>query len=352
MAEARSETKESKFGEKAAAKAAALPWKTRVSLFVMSMVTDAARRRDGSVNRRLMNFLDFKSPPNPTKPIRSVRTFDLTVDPHRKLWFRVFVPSDAHNSSPLPVMVFFHGGGFVFLSANNMAYDPVCRRFARRVPAIVVSVNYRLAPEHRYPAQYEDGFDVLKFLDQQQNELPETADLSQCFLIGDSAGANLAHHVAKRAAESNFRQLKVVGLVAIQPFFGGEERTEPEKRLTQLVTMERTDWMWKAFMGPNYEGRDHESINVSGPRAADIAAVEGFPATVVVVGGLDGLQEWQRRYYRWLKASGKEAHLLEYPNSVHAFYIFPELPESAHLTSQVADFIHAHSSASASSMAA
>ncbi|KAF5960726.1 hypothetical protein HYC85_001935 [Camellia sinensis] len=137
--------------------------------------------------------------------------------------------------------------------------------------------------------------------------------------------------------------MKVVGLAAIQPFFGGEERTEPETRLSQLVSMKRTDWLWKAFI-PEEEwvGRDHEAINVSGPRAAKIAAVERFPATIVFVGGFDALQEWQRRYYNWLKNSGKDVHLVEYPNMIHAFYIFPELPESGELISQVTHFIHKH----------
>ncbi|XP_057491865.1 probable carboxylesterase 18 [Actinidia eriantha] len=324
-------------------KSPSLPWKTRISFSVLSAVTDASRRRDGTVNRNLLNFLNFKAHPNP-KPINGVKTSDVNVDPSRNLWFRLFVPTPQppSSSSPLPVIVFFHGGGFVYLSADSKAYDAVCRRFARRVSAVVVSVDYRLAPEHQYPAQYDDGFDALRFLDENKDSfLPENADLSGCFLAGDSAGANIAHHVAKRASESEFRQLKVIGLVAIQPFFGGEERTESEKRRSLLVSVERTDWMWKAFL-PEGEGadRDHEAINVSGPRAADISGLEKFPATVVVVSGFDPLQDWQRKYYHWLKSSGKEAYLVEYPNMVHAFYLFPELPESGQLISQVADFVH------------
>ncbi|XP_057482744.1 probable carboxylesterase 18 [Actinidia eriantha] len=321
-------------------KSPSLPWKTRITLLVLSVVTDASRRSDGTVNRSLLKVVNLKAPPNP-KPIKGVKTSDVTVDPSRNLWFRLFVPTTQppSSSSPLPVIVFFHGGGFVYLSADSNAYDAVCRRYARRLSAVVVSVNYRLAPEHRYPAQYDDGFDVLKFIDENKNPfLPENADLSCCFLAGDSAGANLAHHVAKRASESEFRQLKVIGLVAIQPFFGGEERTESEKRLSEVVSVERTDWMWKAFLP---EGdRDHEVINVSGPRAADISRLEKFPATLVVVGGFDALQDWQRKYCDWLKSSGKEAYLLEYPNMFHAFYVFPELPESGQLITEVADFIH------------
>ncbi|KAG5521586.1 hypothetical protein RHGRI_033967 [Rhododendron griersonianum] len=278
-----------------------LPWKTRIVLSVLATVTDASQRRDGTVNRRLLKLINFTSPPN-AKPVNGVKSHDVTVDPTRNLWVRIFVPTA--TTQPLPVIVFFHGGGFVYLTADAKAYDAVCRRFARKVSAVVISVNYRLAPEHRCPAQYDDGFDVLKFLDERKSGvLPENADLSCCFLAGDSAGANLAHNVAKRA----------------------------------------TDWLWNAFL-PSGEaaaaGRDHEAINVCGPRAADISKVDQFPATVVFVGGLDGLQDWQRRYYEWLKRSGKEAYLVEYPNMFHAFYIFPELPESRELISQVTEFVH------------
>ncbi|XP_059656209.1 probable carboxylesterase 18 [Cornus florida] len=324
-----------------------LPLKTRITLAVISTVTDVSRRSDGTINRSLLRFLDIRAPPN-SKPIKGVKTSDVTVDSSRNLWFRVFVPTQPPPSGdPLPVIVFFHGGGFTYLSPDAKAYDAVCRRFASKIPAVVVSVNYRLAPEHRYPSQYDDGFDVLKFLDDNEKKseaaLPGNADISRCFLAGDSAGGNIAHHVAKRACESKFRKLKVIGLTAIQPFFGGEERTESERVIGSsgyLVSPERTDWLWKVFLQAGEGDRDHEAINVSGPRAADISVLTEFPATAVVVGGFDALKDWQRKYYHWLKASGKEAHLWEYPNMIHAFYIFPELPESDQLISQVRDFVH------------
>ena len=140
--------------------------------------------------------------------------------------------------------------------------------------------------------------------------------------------------------------MKVIGVVAIQPFFGGEERTDSETRLegTPIVSMKRTDWIWKAFLPEGEEfNRDHPIINVSGPKAVDISKIE-FPATMVVVAGFDALRDWQKRYFEWLKKSGKEVYLVEYPNMCHAFYIFPELPESGQLIAQVKDFIHKVSS--------
>lgn len=323
----------------------ALPWKIRILISLFSSLTDIVRRKDGTINRRLLNLIDFRIPPS-SKPINGVKTHDVVVDPARKLWFRVFVPTEENAIEDFPVIVFFHGGGFVYPGADGKAYDDVCRKFARKVPAVIISVEYRLAPEHKYPAQHDDCFDVLKFLDDDDESrlkwLPKNANISRCFMAGDSAGGNLAHHVAQRACEINFKQLKVIGVVAIQPFFGGEERTNSEIELKNapIVSPERTDWYWKAFMPPG-EGynRDHPIINVSGPNAVDISKLD-FPATLVVVAGFDALQDWQKRYYEWLKKSGKEAYLVEYPNMCHAFYLFLELPESEQVMSEVKDFIH------------
>ncbi|CAN1316937.1 Probable carboxylesterase 18 [Linum perenne] len=325
---------------------AALPWRTRLAVSFISTLSDTARRHDGTVNRRLLNFLDLKSPSSST-PIQSIVSSDVTVDASRNLWFRLYTPTT--TSTTLPIFVFFHGGGFAFLSPASVGYDLVCRRFARTLPAIVVSVNYRLTPEHRFPCQYEDGFEILRFLDGAASVLPPNADITKCFLAGDSAGANLAHHVAVRvgrAGDDKFRRLRVVGQVSIQPFFGGEERSEAEIRLgsnSVLVSLPRTDWLWKAFL-PEGSNRDHEAANVSGENAEDISGVE-YPETMVIVGGLDPLQDWQRKYYEWLKKWDKEATLIEYPNMIHAFYMFPELPEAAQVFTQVKDFVTRRKSA-------
>ncbi|XP_057787297.1 probable carboxylesterase 18 [Salvia miltiorrhiza] len=337
--------------DKGAQKQPQLPLKTRISLFFLNAVTDASTCSNGTVNRRLFSMVESLSSlrvPASSKPRKSVITSDVTVDPSRDLWFRLFVPCDS-DQQKLPVIVFFHGGGFVYLSPDMKAYDEVCRRFARTLPAVVVSVNYRLAPEHPYPAQYDDGYDVVKFLDEQRGILPEKADLSRCFLAGDSAGGNLAHHVTLRAAQSAtaFARIKVLGVVAIQPFFGGEEASKSEMELQGIdviVTNQRTQFMWKALM-PQAD-RDHQVINVTGPNAVDISKID-FPATMVVVAGFDSLKDRQIRYYHWLRNSGKEAYLVNYPNMIHAFYIFPELSESALLISEIKNFINKHSSGSA-----
>ncbi|WOG93990.1 hypothetical protein DCAR_0313280 [Daucus carota subsp. sativus] len=324
-----------------AAKPPSFPIKSRINIALLNFLINLCYKNHDTIHRSLWNFLckPLLTSSNP-KPINGVFTYDVTVDPSRDLWFRVYVPTDTKAS--LPVIIYFHGGGFVICSPHIKFYDVVCRRFAAEVQAIVVSVNYRLAPEHKYPAQHVDGFDVLKFIDGEKEILPENADLARCFLAGDSAGGNIAHHVAKIVCESYSGKIEVKGVIAIQPFFGGEERTESEKRITgpSLVPLERLDQFWRSWL-PAGDGhnKDHKAINVTGPEAVDLSTLD-FPATIVFVGDLDILQDWQRRYYNWLKNGGIQVDLVEYRNSIHCFFLFPDLPQSHQLFTDISKFVH------------
>ncbi|WJX71686.1 hypothetical protein P8452_55656 [Trifolium repens] len=317
-----------------------LPWINHVVIFFLTTFADAACRSNGTVNRRFLNLLDRNSSPNHT-PVNGVSTKDVTVNAEHNVWFRLFTPTgDGTKTGSLPVIIFFHGGAFTYLSPAFVGYDIICRRFCRKINAVVVSVNYRLTPEHRYPSQYEDGASVLKFLDENKYVLPENADVSKCFIAGDSAGANIAHHIAVQVCKTGLKNLRVIGLVSIQPFFGGEERTEAEIRLegSPLVSMARTDWHWKVFL-PEGSDRDHGAANASGPNAENLSGLY-YPDTLVFVAGFDPLKDWQKRYYDWLKKCGKKCELIEYPTMIHAFYIFPNLSESTQLILQVKDFIN------------
>ncbi|WVZ53313.1 hypothetical protein U9M48_004277 [Paspalum notatum var. saurae] len=266
------------------------------------------------------------------------------------------LPSSSSSKPPpaaLPVIVFFHGGGFAFLSASSPAYDAACRRMARYASAAVLSVDYRRAPEHRFPAPYEDGHAALRFLDDPGNHraFPVPLDVARCFLAGDSAGGNIAHHVARRYARdaASFRNVRVAGLVAVQPFFGGEERTAAELRLdggAPIVNMDRADWMWRAFLPPGAD-RTHEAANFASPDAAAGLDSPAFPPVLLAVGGFDPLQDWQRRYAEMLASLGKDVRVAEYPDAIHAFYLFPEFDDARDFMIRIAEFV-AESAASGS----
>ncbi|MQM21869.1 hypothetical protein Taro_054916 [Colocasia esculenta] len=341
-----------------------IPWRTRLCIAMSSLAIDAVRRPDGTV-RRFLSLLDVTVGPD-ASPARGVRTADVPVDPSRGLWFRLFLPAlhQITGTGKLPIVVFFHGGGFAFFSPASWVFDAFCRRICHQTGAAVVSVNYRLAPEHRCPAPYVDGVDVLRFLDSYPSNSGgfrhggpsggkllqnffEAADLSKCFVVGDSAGGNIAHHVAHRWTAGGppltKGRIRLVGLVVIQPFFGGESRVESEVRLARdpllLVNTERTDWLWRVFL-PMGACRDHEASN---PAAAVEGVGDGFPPAMVVVGGLDPLKGWQTEYVESLRKMEKEAMLVEYPDALHGFIVLPGLGASvATLVEEMRMFIQKH----------
>ncbi|EAZ04907.1 hypothetical protein OsI_27088 [Oryza sativa Indica Group] len=305
-------------------------------------------RRDGSVRRLFFSLLDIHVRAKRRRPdAAGVRSVDVTIDASRGLWARVFSPSPTKGEA-LPVVVFFHGGGFVLFSAASFYYDRLCRRICRELRAVVVSVNYRLAPAHRFPAAYDDGLAALRYLD--ANGLPEAAavDLSSCFLAGDSAGGNMVHHVAQRwaASASPSSTLRLAGAVLIQPFFGGEERTEEELELDKAaltLSLARTDYYWREFL-PEGATRDHPAAHVCGGGGGehDVEVAEAFPAAMVAIGGFDLLKGWQARYVEALRGKGKAVRVVEYPGAIHGFCLFPELADSGELVEEMKLFVQEH----------
>ncbi|KAI3454326.1 hypothetical protein Pfo_010989 [Paulownia fortunei] len=159
---------------------------------------------------------------------------------------------------------------------------------------------------------------------------------------------NIAHHVTFRACQNSheFDNVKIIGVLLLQPFFGGEERTESELRLKKapVLDVKQTDWMWRMFL-PEGADRNHHAANVwmNSEAAKEMKTLE-FPSALVIVGGYDPLQDWQRRYVEGLNKCGKQVELIEYPQAIHGFYVFPEVNEFASFLSDVPKFIQKQSS--------
>jgi acetyl esterase/lipase len=328
-----------------------LSLKTRLYLAGFHFGLDASRSSDCKVNRQIFSLIDFQIPAPCTKTVDgiSVRSSDITVNSENDLWFRMFVP-EVEREKKLPIVFYIHGGGFTFFSPSSKPYDDLCRILAAKLPAVVVSVNYRQSPQHRYPCQHDDVYEIFNFIDSKNHSvLPSCADLTKCFVAGDSAGGNIGHHISLKACQ-NPKTIKIAGLFLIQPFFGGEERTKSELRLAKApsLNLERSDWYWKAFL-PEGCDRNHKAVNVFGSSSDSVPENvwrDMFPATMVVVGGFDLLQDWQKRYYQDLKLKTKEGKvkMVEYPNAIHGFYGFPEIRENDFLIRDFKLFVQTHTS--------
>nr|CAB3455134.1 unnamed protein product [Digitaria exilis] len=233
----------------------------------------------------------------------------------------------------------------LLFSLGDLKASASARPDAAGLRAVVVSVNYRLAPDHRFPAAYDDGVATLHYLD--TNALPADMvtvpiDLSSCFLAGDSAGGNIAHHVAQRWASMSAARLRVAGAVLIQPFFGGEERTDAEVELDRVTALSVavTDHYWREFL-PEGATRDHPAARVCGDV---VELADAFPPAMVVVGGLDLLKDWKARYAEALRGKGKPLVVVEYPDAFHGFHAFPELADAGKLVEEMKLFVQEHSS--------
>jgi acetyl esterase/lipase len=121
------------------------------------------------------------------------------------------------DKKALPVVVYLHGGGFITSTgAASIVYHGFCSNLASHLQAIVMSVEYRLAPERRLPAASDDAIEATHFIKKNSDEVwfKEHADYSSCYVMGKSAGGNIAKHAGLRVAHfDDFEPLKIKGLI-------------------------------------------------------------------------------------------------------------------------------------------
>ncbi|RZR82568.1 hypothetical protein BHM03_00009018 [Ensete ventricosum] len=264
---------------------------------------------DGSLTRS--DLVPISPPSDP-----AVHCQDLPLNPARGTTFRLFLPRQPPPAPKLPLILYFHGGGFIFLRAASGPIHAACARLAAFLPAIVLSVDYRLAPEHRLPAAYDDALDALLWLRSRavdgRGDLPfrDCADFSRCFLMGTSAGGNIAFYAAIRAATltDSLHPVKIAGLVLDQPYFGGVERTESEERMKEdkIIPLIANDLMWELAL-PEGANRDHEYCNPMANEAKLLAAAAaaGYLPRCLVRGHIgDPLSDRQREFAGMLERRG------------------------------------------------
>lgn len=212
----------------------------------------------------------------------------------------------------LPVIFFFHGGGFVWGSIET--HDGICRRMAAQTGAAVVSVGYRLAPEAPYPAAVEDGAAVIDhFL-----EVPEKhgVDVHRFALCGDSAGGNIAISLcARMVSESRAPIHLALVYPAIDP--SCDSASQHELADGPLLTRAAMQWFWSCYLGTE--------------RPADLASCgdpSGFPTTSVVTAEYDPLRAEGEDFARRLERAGVTVNAACLAGLVHGFLSLPiQAPE-------------------------
>ncbi|XP_027337401.1 probable carboxylesterase 9 [Abrus precatorius] len=225
---------------------------------------------------------------------------DITINHENKTWVRVFrptkLPSNDNMVARLPILIYFHDGGFILLRPSDFVTHSKCSQLAADVPSIVVSVAYRLAPENRLPAQYHDAHDAIMWVKEQLSDpngepwLKNYGDPSRCYLYGCGSGGNIAFNTAMLVADVDLEPLKIRGVIMNQPMFGGEKRTGSELTFAtdQSLPLPVLDMLWELAL-PKETDRDHRYCNplVKGPHLDNMkklgrALVVGYAGDLMV----------------------------------------------------------------------
>ncbi|KAL8155004.1 hypothetical protein AgCh_000392 [Apium graveolens] len=158
-----------------------------------------------------------------------VRSKDVTINASTGVSARLFVPKSVDADHKLPLLVYFHGGGFVVETAFWPAYHTHLNNLVAEANVIVVSVDYRRAPEHPLPTAYEDSWEAVKWAashssrNGQEPWLNDYADFQRVFFAGDSAGANISHNLTLRVGLDKPEGFHLEGIVLVHPYFWGKE---------------------------------------------------------------------------------------------------------------------------------
>ncbi|RCV28620.1 hypothetical protein SETIT_5G418000v2 [Setaria italica] len=321
----------------------------------------------------------------PANPVFSaadgVASKDLHIDPNSSLSVRIFLPTlpppshhahllahprrasdptpaPASNGAPyrgylphavssprapasarrrLPIVVQFHGGGFVTGSSSAAANDAFCRRVAKLCDAIVVAVGYRLAPESR------TGVKVLKWIAKQANLammskvgsgvdtfgastvepwIAAHGDPARCVLLGASCGANIADYVTRKTVEDSklFDPIKVVAQVLMYPFFIGSVPTHSEIRLANSYFYDKSTCIlaWKLFLSEKEFNLDHPAANPLAPGRGG-PPLKCMPPTLTVIAEHDWMRDRAIAYSEELRKVNVDSPVLDYKDTVHEF---------------------------------
>ncbi|MDA4110745.1 alpha/beta hydrolase [Mycolicibacterium holsaticum] len=225
---------------------------------------------------------------------------------------RIYRP--ASSTGAVPVLVYAHGGGFVFCDLDT--HDGLCRAFANLLGAVVISVDYRLAPEHRWPSAAEDVYAVTQWTARNADRFG--GDVERIVVGGDSAGGNLAAVTAlmarDRGGPSLAAQLLVYPMIAAHFDTGsyqlfGQGFYNPRPAL---------QWYWDQYV-PSPADRDHPYAS---PLAADL---HGMPPAIVVIAGHDPLRDEGVAYADALTAAGVHTVQCRYEGGIHGFITMPTL---------------------------
>jgi acetyl esterase len=223
---------------------------------------------------------------------------------------RIYWPHE-RTEAPLPALVYFHGGGFVVCDLDS--HDPTCRAITNSVECVVVSVDYRLAPEHRFPAATEDAYEATLWVTAHAATLG--VDANRIAVGGDSAGGNLAAAVALMARDRGVPRLVFQLMVyPVTDLTAMDNSSYRENGDGYFLTTEKMDWYRRQYLA--------DIADAAHPYASPLRAddVSGLPPALVITAEFDPLRDEGEDYASRLAEAGVPAAATRYDGVFHGFF--------------------------------
>lgn len=242
--------------------------------------------------------------------------------PGGDLALRIYTPVAA-RSEPLPTLVYFHGGGYVI--GNLDTHDGLCRMFANAANIRVIAVDYRLAPEHKFPAAIEDAYAAVCWIETNAAELG--VDANHVAVGGDSAGGGIAAALSLMAKEKGAPKIAFQMLLFPMTQVGGKTKSLLEFAAGYFLELATLEWFYDHYGAAS-------DVDRNDPRMSPLLAkgFSGLPPAYIMVAGFDPLHDEGVAYGEKLRSAGVSVALADYSDMVHDFIylqsVLPQAPEA------------------------
>jgi acetyl esterase len=252
------------------------------------------------------------------EPEPVAEAFDRTIPgPQGALPVRIYTPE---GTGPFPVLVFFHGGGWVAGSIDT--HDRVCRSLTRSTECVTVAVDYRLAPEHKFPAALEDCHAATQWV--ADNPAAINGDSARIAVGGDSSGGNLAAAVALMARDRGGPKLVYqLLLYPVTDYYEPGTASYQEYAEGFFITRNDMIWCWNHYLS--------SAEDSGGPYASPLQAedLSGLPPAIVITAEFDPMRDEGEMYAARLKEAGVPVTHTRYQGMIHAFVNFAGIVDLA-----------------------
>ena len=283
----------------------------RILLDLMEEATKAGRPKLESLPHAIgRQAVDKMSEDSEADPPEVAETIDgAFAGPGGAIKYRRYRPLGVEAGS-LPTLIYYHGGGFVIGTIET--HDSTCRRLANRSRCQVISIDYRLSPEHPFPAPIDDG--IAAFRHVRDNAAALGADPARLAVGGDSAGGAMAAVVCQAMRDA--REAGPAFQMLIYPATDSSQESGSRKSFAEGYFLSKglMDWFWNAYVPA---GTDLSDLRLSPLLAKDFT---GLPPAFVLTAGYDPLRDEGRAYANRLIDAGVKTTYVNYPGTIHGFF--------------------------------